>query len=1189
MEEKNTIETLLSALADFLGPLKEAAESGSEGIVILLDEAGLVVLDDSSELQNENLLTDLVKSVGEIWDALEPFLDGVDIGNLPEIPNLLNDIFDLIEDFNGLSELGDFGDIAGEIGKRLFQFLFIRYLQDYPPGLYSFSLSQDQEWSVENIPQNNRRGLYHFLLLIGVITEGNHQEQDFPEIDFGYFNDLFSDPGSIPEKVYGWGSAVFDAYLFLFRLRHMLWCLGVPSFFHYPDPNHAEKLEACTDLSTEYPVQQLRVPIVTQKQDGALAQTGASLLPLPVSDSEPGIAVVPFGVASLSETIPLGDQWQFIVEASADVTVAFGIEIRPGSVAITPLEGDGFTSLNMSATIERQVPVDETKPLLALPGGLRLELGTVGLQLGFDYDGSEADFHIALPMRGGRFVISPPEQFGFLKNVLPSDGIEVTFDITLGLSSKRGLFFEGAAALELEIPLNISILEVIELESIYLAAQIDDEGFCLIVAATATLEIGPIAAGVERIGLKARLLPSEDGREPGLGEFILPLGPMDLALGFKPPTGLYISVDAGPIAGGGFIRLEPDKGRYSGMLYLEIFELSITAIGILDTRGPGGKSLPPPGFSFLIIICVELPPIQLGFGFTLNGVGGLAGIHRTIVTKKLQTGLRKGAVDHIMFPKDPIKNAPTIISSLQKIFPPKENRFVFGPMAILAWGGATPLIRAEIGLIIELPPPLRLVLLGQLSVTLPKKKKAVVSLNVDVLGIFDAERKFISIDAALRDSKVAGFSVSGEMALRLSWADPPLFAFSVGGLHPHFQPPPKFPKLKRLTISMGWEDNPRISLQAYFALTSNSIQFGASARLSASLRKVSVEGGAGFDALVEFSPFFFRVDLGAYLKVIWGSKQLASIYLAGHLRGPNPFYVSGKASVSVWIFDVTVDFEVTFGKRKELTPLKKKNAWAVLKPAIEDERNWSASLPPNFHTVVTIRKPADAPERVLVHPMGTVTLRQKAVPFNRRLEKLGAHPLKGSNRFNLEGVCFGDYSTSDDWLPVKEHFAPNQFEYLSEHEKLNRDSFEKMMAGFTVGSDRIGYGKFIETELEYETAIVDSPWESRAPEGDPFQLRREHQRAMSRRGAKARSALRRQYAPDAGRERAFALKDEGYVIACTSNLRQCSNDGIKDVMTKGEAYQALKEHLADNPQDRGRLQVVPIHEVNKVCENEEAA
>ena len=44
---------------------------------------------------------------------------------------------------------------------------------------------------------------------------------------------------------------------------------------------------------------------------------------------------------------------------------------------------------------------------------------------------------------------------------------------------------------------------------------------------------------------------------------------------------------------------------------------------------------------------------------------------------------------------------------------------------------------AVIGLIIELPDPILLVLLGQLSMVLPTEEAAVVCIRLDVLGILD--------------------------------------------------------------------------------------------------------------------------------------------------------------------------------------------------------------------------------------------------------------------------------------------------------------------------------------------------------------------------------------------------------------------------------------------------------------------
>lgn len=58
------------------------------------------------------------------------------------------------------------------------------------------------------------------------------------------------------------------------------------------------------------------------------------------------------------------------------------------------------------------------------------------------------------------------------------------------------------------------------------------------------------------------------------------------------------------------------------------------ATGLLTTRLPGGAS----GFSLLVVISSEFPPVQLGLGFRLVGVGGLLGINRTVAVEALRGG-----------------------------------------------------------------------------------------------------------------------------------------------------------------------------------------------------------------------------------------------------------------------------------------------------------------------------------------------------------------------------------------------------------------------------------------------------------------------------------------------------------------------------------------------------------------------
>ena len=81
-----------------------------------------------------------------------------------------------------------------------------------------------------------------------------------------------------------------------------------------------------------------------------------------------------------------------------------------------------------------------------------------------------------------------------------------------------------------------------------------------------------------------------------------------------------------------------------------------------------------PGFSLLIIITAEFGTgIQLGFGFTLLGVGGLLGLNRTMRLQPLMEGVRTGAIDSVMFPRDVVANAPRIISDLRDVLPARSR------------------------------------------------------------------------------------------------------------------------------------------------------------------------------------------------------------------------------------------------------------------------------------------------------------------------------------------------------------------------------------------------------------------------------------------------------------------------------------------------------------------------------------
>src|SRR4029077_4074543 len=141
------------------------------------------------------------------------------------------------------------------------------------------------------------------------------------------------------------------------------------------------------------------------------------------------------------------------------------------------------------------------------------------------------------------------------------------------------------------------------------------------------------------------------------------------------------------------------------------------------------------GFSLLIIITAEFGTgIQLGFGFTLIGLGGLLGLNRTMRLDALVQSVRTGGVYSILFPKDIAANATQIINDLRAFFPAQAGIFLIGPMAKLGWGTPT-LVSLTIGIIIEIPG--NIALIGVLRVALPTDDAAVVVLQVSFIGAIE--------------------------------------------------------------------------------------------------------------------------------------------------------------------------------------------------------------------------------------------------------------------------------------------------------------------------------------------------------------------------------------------------------------------------------------------------------------------
>jgi hypothetical protein len=434
-------------------------------------------------------------------------------------------------------------------------------------------------------------------------------------------------------------------------------------------------------------------------------------------------------------------------------------------------------------------------------------------------------------------------------------------------------------------------------------------------------------------------------------------------------------------------------------------------------------------------------------------------------------------------------------------------------MALISWGTPT-ILTLELALLLEVPEPIRLAILGRLQALLPGERNALVRVRMDAVGVIDFNKGDVSLDATLYDSCILQFALTGDMALRANWGNNPNFVLALGGFNPRFPAPAGFPRLRRLALSLSKGDGLRLRCEAYLALTSNTVQFGARVDLHVAGGGFTVDGHLGLDALFHFDPFEFVVDISAGVALRYHGHLLMGITLDGTLSGPGPWHVRGKASFKVLFFKVSVSFDQRFGAAEPPPLPPPVDVLALLLAALNDSRNWSSELPAGEHPLVTLRE-AGAGELLRVHPRAELAVRQRVVPLNVTIDKFGNAPVSGERLFTVAAVRADG---SEGKLPVtattmREAFGLAQFVEMSDDEKLARASFEARDAGLRFGTDEVAYEyeAVVDGEIGYETQLVVPGQEENGnePAGGVYRMTALVLEAVAATGAAGQAAIRR--------------------------------------------------------------------------------
>jgi len=924
----------------------------------------------------------------------------------------------------------------------------------------------------------------------------------------------------------------------------------------------------------------------------------ASLAMVPKSQGGPGLFVA-FG-GGVERSWRFSDHWYLTgeLQSAGAVSALIGRDLHFHG----PDESGDF---RCAFAFEGRVdPADGSKPFnLEIATGtaisadlLRIE-GTLTPQ--------EAQFR--LQMLGATATLSPNSFDNFIAKILPKDGLRVDFDAGVGFGVKRGRFLEGQVrsagagsnqkpppppqagtpprlpplppetgpGLGLTIPIGKSLgpLTIHNLQLRFGADEVEGKRTYLIQAASSiSTKLGPVVARIDRAGLKFGLrLPDPDKGETGNLKFA------DVDVGAVLPNGVSLAIDAkGVVSGGGFLFHDKLQEVYAGVMHLTLKErITVKAFGLIATKLPDGSK----GYSLIVFITAEdFQPVPIGMSATLRGIGGMIAINRTFDEEAMRAGLRNKTLGTLLFPRDPIRNAPEVIRGLITTFPAEEGCYLVGVLMKLGWFSPT-LVHLDIAIMVELGKRMRLVVLGIIKALLPAQDNDLVRLQMDALGLLNMDRLSVAIDAVLVDSRLAHkFVLTGEMALRASMLPGRRnFVMAVGGFNPRFAPPENFPALKRITIALASGNNPRLTCDAYFAITSNTIQFGARAALYAAAFGFSIEGDVGFDVLIHLLPFHLIADFKASVQLKRGARNLFKVSVSGTLEGPRPLRISGKASFEIFWCDFTIRFDKTLieGEKPPLPPAV--DVFAELRRALTAPEAWSTLIAQNRQHGVSLRQIAQGTTLVL-DPLGSLVVRQTIVPLNtsRDLDTFGGAPIAGARRFRLEASIEG---VAQEVNAVQDAFAPGQFFAMTDDEKLASPSFEDMDAGAIFGSDAIAIddGASLFAPLEYETIIIDEQGEAANEPEDRYVLAAHRLFEQVRFSAVGIAPIRSIGAArfrNTDQPAAVTMRTGQFVIASIA-------DGAVPATAKPSTFaetQAILSHLNRGVAGQALWQILPLHE-----------
>ena len=349
-------------------------------------------------------------------------------------------------------------------------------------------------------------------------------------------------------------------------------------------------------------------------------------------------------------------------------------------------------------------------------------------------------------------------------------------------------------------------------------------------------------------------------------------------------------------------------------------------------------------------------------------------------------------------------------------------------MAKLGWGTPT-LVSLSLGIIIEIPG--NIAIIGVLRVALPADDVAVVVLQVNFIGAMEFDKSRGWFFASLFDSRVLFITIDGEMG-------------AVGGVRRQRQLRPRgrrlpsrvqpaaaaLPGPRRIAIDILNTSVARIRAEGYFAVTTNTVQFGCVAEAFLGFSSLNVSGLHGHGRADSVLAVLLHDQL--LLALLGQGLRYRGLGVADPARGRGPDPMAGPGFGR----DLLAVLRHRRGHRRHLgraaghQPAADRPA-APAGQRAEKPDSWRPVPPLGASILVSLRTLPEAEAQVALHPLGTLQISQRFAPLDAKLDRVGAQRPSDANRFSLTASSPTFAKRGD----VDEKFAPAQFEDLSDDER----------------------------------------------------------------------------------------------------------------------------------------------------------